>query len=544
MQSNSPKSVPFQVRQLSGLLFAAVLISGCAQAGEKGSSDAGAAFGASPRVADRAPGDPAAAGPQEPLRLTACEPSGNGRDYVVGPGAGQLPSLDRVPWDRLDAGDTVRITYSATPYRGKILASARGTEKAPLRICGIKGPNGERPIVDGSEAIARQGLGYTSPRVDNIQETRAVVMVDRLGSEGWKDYPTYIQIDGLEIRGANSRNTFTNSFGNRQRYVDFGACVWIERGHHIVIADNEIHDCSQGLFSRSLNDGDFVVTRDLRIAGNYIHGNGVVGNFTTHNAYTQSIGVLYEFNRFGPPREGALGNAIKDRSAGTIVRYNRIEEGAHSIDLVEAEDFESAIADPSYRTTYVYGNQIIKNGETGSFIHYGGDHYECCEQSFRRGVLYFYHNTIQATGKGAYMFQVSTTLERAEVWNNVFAYATTVEFPSMRQTSEVDKAYTPGGIVNLGRNWISTRWADSDPYHPVPGTLAGGGNMIVGATWPIDRQTFAPLTGSAIIDAAQAAPSGAELGVHADVNWQLDPTFKPQPRVVKGAAADIGAIER
>ena len=42
------------------------------------------------------------------------------------------------------------------------------------------------------------------------------------------------------------------------------------------------------------------------------------------------------------------------------MRYNRIEEGAHAIDLVEAEDFPvTALALPAYRTTHVIGNQIL-----------------------------------------------------------------------------------------------------------------------------------------------------------------------------------------
>ena len=157
------------------------------------------------------------------LGLTACEPSGVGRDFVVGDGTGQIRSLDQVPWESLGAGDTVRIAYRSPPYHGKILIAAQGTAQAPVRICGIRGPNGERPIIDGTDAAARAGLAYTAAALDHIQETRSVVMIDRLATQDWGTArPAYVQLDGLEIRGATPDRGFTNSAGRRQSYVEIG----------------------------------------------------------------------------------------------------------------------------------------------------------------------------------------------------------------------------------------------------------------------------------------------------------------------------------
>lgn len=484
------------------------------------------------------------------LNLTACVPSGVGRDYQVGEGSGQIPTLDQVPWEGLAAGDTVRIFYKSTPYRGKILVAAKGTTSAPVRVCGVKSASGQRPVIDGAGAVARRGLSYSAVNVDNIQEARAVVLVDRLGSQDWGSaFPTNIQIDGLEIRGAKPGNTFTNAFGATQAYVDFGGCIWLERGHNLTVVDNVIYDCTNGIFSKSVDGGDFLVTKNVRIAGNTIYGNGVVGDEHQHNTYIQSIGVVYEFNRYGPLRAGALGNAIKDRSVGTVVRFNRIEEGAHAIDLVEAEDFPAAaLADPAYRTAFVYGNQIIKSGNTGSFIHYGGDHYGSTaganwgEPLFRRGTLYFFHNSIQANGTMAALFQLATTLERAEVWNNAFVFAPTVTYPSLRMNSEVGAGWTAGGVLSLGRNWITAGWGDTDPWHTIPGQVLGAANLITsGVAQPLDASTFVPVAGSAVVDGAQANLSA--VGVHA-VNYQVDASGWPRARSVVGAAADLGAVER
>ena len=478
--------------------------------------------------------------------LAACVPSGLGTDYQVGPNAGQLSSLDQVPWENLTAGDTVRVFYRAAPYPGKFLLTANGTTSAPVRICGVKGSGGERPVITGANATTRRGLVYGSAYAAPIQESRSVIMIK--GTLTWTHYPSNIQIDGLAIRAAHPNYQFTDSAGVSQTYTDFGGCIWIDRGQNITIADNEISDCTNGVFSKSTDDGDFAVSKNLRIASNYIHGNGVVGDVHQHNSYVQSVGVVYEFNRYGALRGGALGNGIKDRSVGAVVRFNRIEEGAHAIDLVEAEDFPAtATANPAYRTTFVYGNQIVKSGDSGSFIHYGGDHYGSTpgaawgEPIFRKGTLYFFNNTIYATGSGAVLFQLATTEEKAEVWNNVFVFASSVAYPSMRSNTDIGASWTAGGIVNLGRNWISAGWADSDPDHPIPGQLNGSANMISGTTAPISLTTLVPVAGSAIVDASQAPPAAASAYA---LTYQLGADFLPTARTVNGTASDLGAVER
>ncbi|MEQ1686703.1 MAG: hypothetical protein ABL916_23880 [Burkholderiaceae bacterium] len=368
------------------------------------------------------------------------------------------------------------------------------------------------------------------------------------GNLAWTHYPSYIQIDGLAIRSAHPNYRFTDSAGVVQIYGGFGACLWIDRGQNITIADNEISDCTNGIFSKSTDDGDFAVSNNLRIANNSIFGNGVVGDDHQHNSYLQSVGVVYEFNRYGALRSGALGNAIKDRSVGTVIRFNRLEEGARSIDLVEAEDYPvTATANPAYRTTFVYGNQIVKSGDTGSFFHYGGDHYGSApgatwgEPIFRKGVLYFFNNTVYATGTSARLFHLATTEEKAEVWNNIFVFAATIAYPSMRANTDIGAGWTAGGIVNLGRNWANSNVADSDAYHTVPGQLLGMGNLIRGSAAPVDLTTLMPLAGSAVIDSAQAQLNATSSY---PVNFQLDSRFLPKARSTIGSGPDIGAMER
>jgi hypothetical protein len=50
--------------------------------------------------------------------------------------------------------------------------------------------------------------------------------------------------------------------------------------------------------------------------------------------------VIIEYNRYGPQGVGAIGSQLKDRSAGTVIRYNDFEQAAQGwdIDLVEPQD--------------------------------------------------------------------------------------------------------------------------------------------------------------------------------------------------------------
>ncbi|MEQ1516398.1 MAG: hypothetical protein ABL931_07920 [Usitatibacteraceae bacterium] len=483
-----------------------------------------------------------------------------------------MGSLDLVPWERLGPGDTVRIFFRPEPYRGKIFIAAQGTANAIVRVCGVKGPMGERPVIAGRDASTRRGLNYGHP----LHESRSIVLINRQGSEDWKAFPTNVKIDGLAISGANPSNQFTDAAGHRHNYSEFGACIWVERGHFVSIVDNEISDCTQAIFTKSTDEGDFALTREIRIVGNNFHNNGLAGSNKLHSTYVQSVGVIYEFNRYGPLREGAKGNSIKDRSVGTVVRYNRIEDGARALDLVEAEDFpRAARANPAYRATYVYGNQIIKDGRKGSAIHYGGDHNgsspgaDWGEPNNRKGTLFFFHNTVRLTGDGyGVLFQLSTTEESAEVWNNIFVFDPTIPTPRMRAGTEVGASWKAGGILKLGRNWISENWRDTLYASKLPQWLQGTENLLRGLLsekWrnsvkdklaaplqgienltsgsrpPIDLATLAPLPrSSADLVPGPSSPSGAETH---PVLYELDTNFRPSLRKRTNRLIGLGALE-
>ena len=341
-----------------------------------------------------------------PSSSTSCV-KGTGTDYVVGQGQ-PYTTLDLVPWESLKAGDTVRITYSATPYKGKFMLGGNGTATAPIVVCGIKGPNGERPIISGDGATTRAALQSTygsTADVAAVRAARAIIEVNRRAVDAWDGAPSYITLSGLDIRSGHPNYSFTGADGVKRAYDPFGACIWVDRGSNITITDNVVSDCQMAVFSKSIDDGMTSVTQNLLIKGNVFSGHGIVGDEHMHTTYTQGINVVIEGNTYAPMRVGSPGNQIKDRSAGLVVRFNNVTGGAHAVDMVEAEDFPTiARAQASYRSTHVYGNLFTHDGVYSAF-HYGGDHFGAPaganwgETLFRQGTLYFWNNTVIFTGR-------------------------------------------------------------------------------------------------------------------------------------------------
>ena len=88
-----------------------------------------------------------------------CSHVGNGKDYQVGPGKA-FEAIGDVPLETLVAGDTVRIFWRAEGYHEKIHAGGQGTAEQPIRLCGVPGPNGELPVIDGEDATTRPELDF------------------------------------------------------------------------------------------------------------------------------------------------------------------------------------------------------------------------------------------------------------------------------------------------------------------------------------------------------------------------------------------------
>lgn len=407
----------------------------------------------------------------------------------------------------------------------------------PIYILGVPGPEGQRPVLDGQDASTSAQFEF--PFSGTSARGLVILSRNRTQSVGYK--PRYIEIEGLEIRNASLTHTFRDAEGMIVPYRPNAASLFIERGEHITIRNCLLTGSGNGLFVASGETED-LQSRDILVQANEIMGNGNVNSDREHNVYTEAIGMTFEFNQLGPLRPGAMGNNIKDRSAGTVIRYNWIQGGTQQLDLVDAEgSFNQAGADPRYRSTYVYGNVIINEPSNASVVHYGGD--SSITEIYRKGTLYFYHNTVifrsdQRIRWRVALLRLDTNDEHAEVRNNIFYNSPASSGAPLSEFSFM----SVNGQATLGVNWVSEGWLSSRSGLPFEGTLSGEENLVVGLDPGFvsnEAGDFELLSQSVCVDKAQPFP----ISIPAGFTVSYSPLKPNMARVLNGRGFDLGAFE-
>ena len=261
------------------------------------------------------------------------------------------------------------------------------------------------------------------------------------------------------------------------------------------------------------------------IEGNYIHSNGSLTDHYHHNVYNEVSDVTYQFNRFGEPRAGAggevLGANIKERSAGVTIRYNWIEDGAHLIDLVDAQEAaDTTLPMPSFHESYVYGNVMIRTGtQKGSMIHYGGD--SGIYEHYRKGTLFLYENTVVVKNEGASdydapaVFEVSTNDEAIHVSNNIF-WSTTSPSALAPIVFMGKRDGNTSGVATFEGNWVQNGWTAHNPLSPgnlvaevtgLTGSLFGNApGFTDAASGDYSLSSGAPVVGAGVVASMSGAP--------------------------------------
>ncbi len=431
-----------------------------------------------------------------------------------------MDTIAEAPWATLQPGDTVLIHWRSTPYREKWVICRQGTAQAPITVRGVPGPNGELPVIDGNGATTPNSLNFWSETRGTIKVGGANVPQDTM--------PKYIVIENLEIRGAHPSYQFTGRNGVVQTYSTSASPIFVEKGENITIRNNIITDGANGFFVASSDDA---VSRNILVEGNYIYGNGVSGSILQHNNYTAAIGIIFQYNRFGPLRTGAPGVNLKDRSAGLVVRYNWIEGGNRNIDMVDGEDTVHIRNAPEYRKTFVYGNVLIKqDGGNNQAMHYGGD--SGTAANYRKGTLYLYNNTLYSMRAGnSVVVRLSTNDEACDARNNIFF--NTAAGTSLALLAEA-------GTLSIANNWAKTGWRNSHEGGGFSGSV--NGSMITGSAPGFIDAAAQDLK---LISTAPVRDAGTAL--HSDVaDHPIDRQYlkhqSGEPRPLSGAI-DLGAFE-
>lgn len=486
---------------------------------------------------------PSAGSAQRPAPTTSigaaagpCAAAAGRKNFDVGDDQ-PYKTLGQVPWNNIGLGDAVRIHWRPQPYREKFAITGSGTAAAPLKVCGVPGPKGERPVIDGENATTAKTSTFRHPH----HERRGLIVVSGMRREDdTEKKPQHVVIEGLELRNAYEKYGFTDAKGEKKEYTDNAACIFVERGENITVRNNEIHGCGNGFFVASGGEQDNV-SRNILVDGNHLHGNGTTGSRGDrhHNAYTEALGIVYQFNRFGPAREGSHGIQLKDRSAGNVVRYNWFEGGERVLDLVEAEESaELAKKDPRFNKTHVYGNVMVLGERASSrVIHYGGDNGDT--DDYRKGTLYFYDNTmvIHTQAKDQYnlaLIALESNAETADVRNNIIYSSSDASLFWLFEA----------GTLKLGANWVSR--GIQPARHKLTGKIEhvlGSDKTILGTTPPgfVNVQE-----GNYCLQ--KSSPARGVAGPLAAVGNELLPTLQYKkhlgqaPRPSPGSGGDLGAL--
>ena len=385
----------------------------------------------------------------EPARIAHagnCDPAhpdnANFAGNVIDVGTGMaITTLAQVAWESLPAHTMVRVHPKATPYNERIFIVT-----SDIKVCGIRDANGARPKISGLNARVRNSSALQSqigtPAEEYSTVNRGIVAIAR--DSGIKN----IAIEGLNLTatmsppysGDNHAASYIGMDNASHLYNSHTGCLYVSRAQNVTIRDNEFSFCPVGVYviSRGLDyGGDHYLTRNFMLEGNYFHDNGLVDDYNVHQAYIQGVNFVVQYNYFGNPirwdidNSGAIdndeasnGNDLKMRTVGELVRYNYFENGAHSIDLIDVEDFRPSVfpwffnlladEDPSAVTpaaratmerdwmkyqfgSFMYGNIFRRDQKVhvqtmgASMVHFGSDNSPI---DGRRGKLWFYFNTV------------------------------------------------------------------------------------------------------------------------------------------------------
>ena len=103
-------------------------------------------------------------------------------------------------------------------------------------------------------------------------------------------------------------------------------------------------------------------------------------------------------------------------------------------------------------------------------MHYSGD--SGATASYRKGTLYFYHNTVVSTRTDrTTLFRLSTNEERADARNNIFYVTAAGNTVSLLDST---------GILDFSHNWLKPGWVNT--FGTLAGVVNNDGTSVEGAS--------------------------------------------------------------
>lgn len=285
------------------------------------------------------------------LLCVGCISASQATEYHVGPGQ-QYPRPVSVPWESLMPGDVVYLHWRTADqggdYHEKINLTRSGTADHPIRLVGVKGPQGQRPCLNGKDAVTRTINPQANSTYYVGNQDRGILCFSCQNGGDFKlgHGADYWEIVGLKITGARPANNYTDSFGKPKDYQRLqgglgsaAAGVFIDRGNYLRFTDIELTDNNDGFFGSSDNYGSEARhVHDIILENSLLYGNGALNNASIHNCYVEAANFTVRNNRFGKLAAGALGSHIKDRGANVLIEGNFFDDASVPLFLDPPED--------------------------------------------------------------------------------------------------------------------------------------------------------------------------------------------------------------
>jgi hypothetical protein len=435
-----------------------------------------------------------------------------GTVYNVGPSRG-LKRLRDVDWVNLMPCDQVLVDYSSTPYTDRVFIASRGEFGKSIVLRGLRGPNGERPIISGQDAVTPTD-GRVSPFNGDVgMITVANYNTGFIPNMPYGYRPGHLVISGFEFEhviGPARTPTpiktysYTDAKGNYVPWSGFVADIYVLGADDLEISDNYFHDSSTGIFVNSLFDAVkqssrlFVLNNTFRNLAN--------GDPGVHPMYTEAAGEVVRGNLFYQPQPFSTGVLVKDRSVCTVFDDNYLESGNLALDFRDPQSnapYESTLLDAfgerCASNLFVTNNVLVaKPGLWGaSFLEQGDGHTAGAvnnPQAYRRDGDFYAVNNVFISAWTDYNPYSGRSVPIWTDYNN--AYVTTAFhainnlFYVAAKTSGAKPApltacYWGGKMDYAGANWTNLAF-DGAPY-----AKAVDGNGAVGA--PCDGSGMAGL---------------------------------------------------
>ncbi|KAG2379416.1 hypothetical protein C9374_007555 [Naegleria lovaniensis] len=470
------------------------------------------------------------------FKLNGCSTTplvGRRKTFNVGPGQ-TYTELNTVPWLSLQAGDVVNIFYRSTPYKTYVGLRSVGNSTHPITINGVTDSSCRRPVISGDGALPADDAKAArfGDYPGGTLAGSGIFMFYRKSSDDYEHSAAFFAFKNLELRDAVYGKSYVTYDGTTRTYDYFTAAIYAVRIKYLLVDNCYIHSNGIGLFTNTRGQSENDYSAYTFVRGSKLDRNGYFNSETEHNLYTQGRRVLVEGCYIGQARDGS---SLKDRSSGTVIRYNFVQASARALDLVDSEEetYTPVKSDPLYDYAWVYGNVILNDensayGYAGRPIHWGFDK---IVSNSRKGSLFFYGNSFLFRTKDGYYTTVFQMGQDGEIpstsnftilcWDNVFTNQ-----PSFQKQTYLRLLADSGRLTLHGINYIHSVF-DHSRRENAAGIVStsseqGAGTLWTGPSTVLDAMTFKPNAGSVLIGAGNSfKPDYSQIE-------QANPDFKKE----------------